>query len=180
MSSNGQESSDLLHTLRWYAVHLHSNFEALVSDMLSRTLEGEVFYPFYFVRSSRRGKEHTIKKPLFPGYLFVKTTLEQRNKVGILSTRGVVGMVRSGRRYLPIEEEVIRSLKILNEHKEGIAPHPYIREGSRVRVKGGPLAGARGIVLRARGKKPRLIVSVHILQRSVSAVIDSLYLEPDI
>jgi transcription antitermination factor NusG len=179
MKSGGEKQDDF-YPLKWYAVHLHSNFEAMVSDMLDRTLDGEIFYPSYFIKSTRRGREHLVKKPLFPGYIFARTALDYTNKVRILSTRGVAGIVKFGKRYAPIEEKIVHSLMILNEHKEKIAPHPYIREGSRVKVTGGPFAGARGIVLRARGRKPRLIVSVDILQRSVGVTIDPMLLEPDI
>jgi transcription antitermination factor NusG len=172
--------ADEFYPVRWYAVHLHSNFEGKVSEMLARTLEGAVHYPHYFVRSTRRGREHLVKKPLFPGYIFVRTALNPANKVQILSTRGVAGIVKFGGRFEPIDESVVESLLILNRHGQSIAPHPYLREGARVRVTSGPLAGARGIVLRARGRRPKLVVSVDILQRSVGITIDPTCLEPDV
>jgi transcription antitermination factor NusG len=168
------------YPVQWYAVHLHSNFEGKVSGMLERTLDGTVYYPHYFVRSTRRGKEHLIKKPLFPGYIFVRTALNPVNKVQVLSTRGVAGIVKFGGRFEPIDEGVVESLLILNRHRESIAPHPYLREGARVRVTSGPLAGARGIILKARGRKPKLVVSVDFLQRSVGVTIDPTCLEPDV
>jgi transcription antitermination factor NusG len=180
MKDRTNMTHDDFYPRRWYAVHLHSNFEALVSGLLSRTVEGEVFYPSYSVKSTRRGKEHLVRKPLFPGYIFVSTALSPANKVAILSSRGVAGIVKFGGVPAPIDDSVVHSLRILNEHKDKIAPHPYIREGTRVRVTSGPLAGARGIVLRTRGKKPKLVVSVDILQRSVGITIDPDLIEPDL
>lgn len=173
-------TAEELYPVRWYAVHLHSNFESRVSEMLAGTLEGEVYYPHYFVRSMRRGKEHLIKKPLFPGYVFVRTGLNPTNKVQVLSTRGVAAIVKFGGRYAPIDDSVVESLLILNRHGEAVAPHPYLREGARVRVTSGPLAGARGIILRSRGRQPKLVVSVDLLQRSVGVAIDPTCLEPDV
>jgi transcription antitermination factor NusG len=180
MAKDEKKPQDGFYEVRWYAVYLHSNFEAQVTEVLSRSLQGRVFYPCYAVKSVRRGREHLIRKPLFPGYIFARTALDPASKVQILSTRGVAGIVKFAGRYAPIEDAVIDSLLILDEHREGIAPHPYIREGARVRVTGGPLAGARGMVLRARGKKPKLVVSVDILQRSVGVTIDPMLLELDI
>lgn len=182
MKESDTKPDSYIHEPKWYAVHLHSNFEAMVTEILERSLQGDssVFYAHYYVKSTRRGKEHLIKKPLFQGYVFVKTSLDYSSKVKILSARGVSGLVSFGGRPASIEESVIASLKVLMDRSDGIAPHPYIKNGTKVRVIGGPLAGASGIVLKSYGKKPRLIISVDILKRSVGVSIDPAFLEPDI
>lgn len=182
MDESGSKPETDIHTPQWYAVHLHSNFESMVSEILERSIEGDssVFYAHYFVKSTRRGKEHLIKKPLFPGYVFIKTALGYSSKVKVLSIRGVCGLVSFGGRPASIEESVISSLQALTRGSENIAPHPYIKDGTKVKVTGGPLAGVKGIVLKSSGKRPRLIISVDILQRSVGVAIDPAFLEPDI
>ncbi|MFH1438719.1 MAG: transcription termination/antitermination NusG family protein [Pseudomonadota bacterium] len=182
MKEPKSEKEAAVHAPQWYAVHLHSNFEAMVSEILERSLQGDssVFYAHYFVKSTRRGKEHLIKKPLFPGYVFIKTSLAYSSKVRILSVRGVSGLVSFGGRPAAIEESVIASLKLLTGRSGSVAPHPYIKDGTRVRVTGGPLAGATGIVLKSTGRRARFIISVNILKRSVGVTIDPAFLEPDI
>jgi len=162
---------------KWYAISLHSNFENLVTEILSRTFSGEVFYPSYFVKSKRRGKEHLVRKPLFQGYIFVKSRLSYEEKKIILGTRGVVGIVKFKGKPAPIPDETIESLKILGKHEDKIAPHPYLKDGMKVKVISGPFAGATGIIIGEEKKKTKLIVSVDLLHRSVAVKIDPFSVE---
>ena len=56
-------------------------------------------------------------------------------------------------------------------------PWPYLKVGQRVRIEEGSLAGIEGLLIQERGKD-RLIVSVHLLQRSVSVEIDRDSIRP--
>jgi transcription termination/antitermination protein NusG len=56
-------------------------------------------------------------------------------------------------------------------------PWPYLREGDRVRVSQGPFTGIEGFVLRSDGKD-RLVLSLHLLQRSVAVEIDRIDIRP--
>jgi transcription antitermination factor NusG len=56
--------------------------------------------------------------------------------------------------------------------------HPYLRVGERVRISEGLLAGVEGILVRSRPEKGLVVVSVHLLQRSVGVEIDCASVEP--
>ena len=163
----------------WFAVHVRSNFERKASGLVQRRCGCEVYYPTFTVRSSRRGEVHEIEKPLFPGYFFVNKDLIRESKNDVLATTGVVSIVGVGGRLLEVEPGVMRSLQILGARQDHVRPHPYLREGMRVRVRHGPLTGARGIIVRSRGRKPKLVVSIDILGRSVSVAVDARDVEPD-
>jgi len=51
-----------------------------------------------------------------------------------------------------------------------VDPFPYMKLGSRVRVKSGPLTGLEGVLVKKRSAL-RLVVSVDLLNRSISAEI---------
>ena len=53
----------------------------------------------------------------------------------------------------------------------GARPHPCLSVGQRIRIEYGSLAGLEG-VLERNGREHRIVVSVHLLQRSVSIEID--------
>ena len=52
-----------------------------------------------------------------------------------------------------------------------VTPHPYLAIGQRVSIRGGPLAGWTGISVRQKSQY-RLVVSVDLIQRSVSAEVE--------
>jgi hypothetical protein len=49
-------------------------------------------------------------------------------------------------------------------------PHPFLKCGDLVRLRGGPLQGLEGILLRKRSVW-KLLVSVEMLQRSVAVEV---------
>jgi hypothetical protein len=49
--------------------------------------------------------------------------------------------------------------------------HPYLRDGSKVRVPRGPLAGISGYLVRFKNNA-RLVLSLDLLSQSVAAEVD--------
>ena len=50
-------------------------------------------------------------------------------------------------------------------------PHPYLKEGQRVHITHGPLAGMEGILVQSKPAKGLLVLSVELLQRSIAVQI---------
>jgi transcription antitermination factor NusG len=57
-------------------------------------------------------------------------------------------------------------------------PHPHLREGQRVRIEVGPLAGVEGILLRRRPNRGVLVLSVDLLCQSVAVEVDCTTVSP--
>ena len=51
-------------------------------------------------------------------------------------------------------------------------PYPYLREGQRMRILHGPLAGVEGIFVTGDPHKGLLVLSVEMLRRSVAVEVD--------
>ncbi|HEV2114376.1 MAG TPA: UpxY family transcription antiterminator [Terriglobales bacterium] len=160
--------------LQWFATYTRSRHEKVVAETLNkRTVEH--FLPLYeTVRKWKNGR-FKVQLPLFPGYLFVHISLHDRLKV--LQVPGVVRLVGFNGVPAPLptaEVEIIRSAL-----RKGIEaePHPYLKVGQRVRITSGPMEGLQGILLRRRGR-PRVVVSVDLIMRSVALDIDAAQVEP--
>lgn len=54
-------------------------------------------------------------------------------------------------------------------------PWPRVETGERIQIRGGPLSGVDGVLLR-RKNDTRLIVSVTLLSRSVAVDVDPRWL----
>jgi transcriptional antiterminator NusG len=116
--------------------------------------------------------------PLFPGYLFVHTEMNPLTYLAILKTDSVVRVLCSDNKPAPIPDEQIHAIQILIKNGIAVTPIPYLREGIRVRVINGPLIGVEGIFLKAKPNKHRFVLSLDLLQESVSVEIDELDIEP--
>ena len=158
----------------WYAVYTRSRHEKVVSEALEQR-KVEHFLPLYeTVRQWKNGR-FKVQLPLFPGYLFVHIAL--RNRLRVLQVAGVVRLV--GFQGVPAALPAAELAIIRNALQKGIEaePHRYLKVGQRVRVTSGPMEGLEGILLRRRGR-PRVVVSVDLIMRSVALDIDAAEIEP--
>jgi transcription antitermination factor NusG len=85
-------------------------------------------------------------------------------------------MVGNSSGPLPVPEDSIGSIQSFLKHGFKMDPHPYLKVGARVRITGGPLNGIEGILARKKNRK-LLVVSVDLIQRSVSVEIESWKIE---
>jgi transcription antitermination factor NusG len=67
----------------------------------------------------------------------------------------------------PIPEEQIEAVRMLVEERMPWAPHPFLKIGQRVRVRGGALDGMEGILVGRNGNRS-LVISVDAIQRSIA------------
>lgn len=152
---------------RWYAIHTYSRHEMKVASTLERK-SIKSFLPRLTVTSRRRDRKLLINVPLFPGYLFVHTDLNDWAYYNIIRNPSVVRILGSKGQCTEVPDETVASIQKLLNSGQPVFPWAQLTPGKQVRVAEGPLAGAIGVILRSKGKK-RLIVGVEILGRSVCA-----------
>lgn len=119
----------------------------------------------------------TLQLPLFPGYLFVRIAL--RDRLHVLRVPGAACLVEFNGTPAALPDEEIETLMRGLESGLHAEPYPYLTAGRRVRIKHGPLAGLEGIFLRRKGNW-RVVLSLDLIRRSVSADIDASNIEPSI
>ena len=76
-----------------------------------------------------------------------------------------------------IPDEELEALKIMVASEIRHNPYPYLKAGRKIRVKYSPLEGCEGVLVRKRGLT-RLVVTVHLLQRSIETEVDAAWIEP--
>jgi transcription antitermination factor NusG len=159
---------------QWYAVRVRSKFESNVSTVLEH--KGvEKFLPTYRSRRKWADRVKTLDLPLFPGYVFCRIPLEERNVV--LTTGGVVDIVSIGRVPAPISDAEIEAIRTVVQAPVHAEPWPFLKIGETVRIHSGYLAGLEGILIKVKNSW-RLVISVTLLQRSVAVEIDAAYVTP--
>jgi transcription antitermination factor NusG len=71
-----------------------------------------------------------------------------------------------------VPEEEIRAIQQVLQAQLPARSHPYLREGQRVRITHGPLAGVEGIFLQEKPERGVLVLSIELLQRSMAIEVD--------
>jgi transcription antitermination factor NusG len=157
----------------WYALYVRSHHEKVVESVL-KSKGYPAFSPFYRTKRKRVDRTVEIDTPLFPGYVFCRFNASQR--LPILITPGIVEIVPANKPH-PVDEREISSIRTLALSGLPVQPWPFLACGQRMRLNAGPLMGAEGIFLRVKDAC-RLVVSVSLLQRAVSVVVENEAVEP--
>lgn len=151
---------------RWFALYTRSNCERVVlQQLLGRNLPA--LLPEY---SGGNGE----RRPLFPGYVFVHVPVVQRRLAVQVSF--VVHMVHFSGEPAVIPEEQLHPYLQAEASGVKLQPWPYLKSGTRVRVRSGPLQGVTGIFDRRRGG--RLVLNVDLLAGAAAVEIDADAVEP--
>jgi len=158
----------------WYAAYTRPKHEKRVALQLEER-RIEAFLPTY--QSIRRWKDRRklLELPLFPSYVFVQ--IDAQNRLDLLRLPGVLGLVSFRGRPAPVEPAEIENLRHGLSNRTVVHPHPYLKEGRRVRVRCGAMAGVEGVLVRSRDRA-RVVLSISLLQRSMSVEIDEADVEP--
>jgi transcription termination/antitermination protein NusG len=155
----------------WFALYVQVNHEREVATRLQQKDVGS-FLPLMECWSKRKDRRKKVSVPVFPGYVFVRTILDNYTHVHILKTPGALTIIGNSEGPLPIPLFQIENLQTVLKSKSPLAVNSYLKEGNWVRVIRGPLAGCMGILLRQNPNKGRLIVNVDMICRSVSVELD--------
>jgi transcription antitermination factor NusG len=159
---------------RWYALWVRSRHEHTVAAQLNAR-QHEVFLPLFSARHKWADRWKTVSLPLFPGYVFSRFDVAKRSSV--LSASGVIDIVRIGTEPAEIDPAEIEAVQTVVKSSLFAEPYPQLVKGQRVTVSGGPLNGVPGTLIEVRNSL-RLVVSVELLNRSVSVEVDRDWVLP--
>ena len=158
----------------WYIVQSHSSFENKVAQLIkeeankakiSEKIE-EIVVPTHDVTEVKRGKRVQRKKKYFPGYVLIKSEMDDNIYHMIKGIKKVSGFLGSKGIPVPVSDKEIE--KILGQMKDWIAqPKSTIDYsiGEKVQVVDGPFASFSGLIEDIDEDKLRVKVSVSIFGR---------------
>jgi transcription antitermination factor NusG len=158
----------------WFAVRVRSNQEHIAILHL-RDRGYEQFAPSYISERSWSDRKKQIKQYLFPGYVFCR--FHPADRLTVLTAPGVVDVVGFGKTPERIPDQEIERVRRIVDSGLLVTPHPFLNIGQAVLIERGPLTGLEGILTEVKGKH-RLVVSINLLQRSVSAEVDRRSIRP--
>ena len=158
----------------WYIVQSHSSFENKVAGLIKEEADKakisekfeEIIVPTHDVTEVKRGKRIQRKKKYFPGYVLIKSEMDNNIYHMIKNIKRVSGFLGSKGIPVPVSDKEIE--KILGQIKDGVAqPKSGIEYsvGEKVQVVDGPFASFSGMVEDVDEEKSRLKVSVSIFGR---------------
>ena len=160
----------------WYVLRTRSKAEELVKKGL-QAKEIDLLHPTYQAISKRRDRHRVLTKPIFKGYLFVHLQLAAESHLVILKTMGVIEILKNSHGPVPVPDEQIENVRLLEHHVGECFHAPEFGVGERVVVREGPLTGLRGVVDQVN--RGLLRVSIESVPGSIVVEIDPKQLQSE-
>jgi transcriptional antiterminator NusG len=165
-----------LSQIHWYAVRTRSRHEKLVARQLEK--QGiQSFLPLIAKINQWSDRRKQVEEPLFSGYAFVRLNHSSNDRIRVLQTQGVVSFVGVQGSGIAIPDQEIENITTLLASNVSYQERPYLQVGQRVRVSGGALDGLEGI-LTAENSDRSLVISIGLIQRSLSVRVAGYNVEP--
>ena len=173
-------------SMRWYVVHVYSNFERKVADAIREKAAQkgladrfeQILVPTEEIVEIRRGVRVQTERKFFPGYVLAKMDLDDDTWHLVKNTPKVTGFLSSGGKPVPISDR--EAERIMRQVQEGIEKPKHtitFDVGEQVKVKDGPFESFTGTVEEVDEEKTRLKVAVSIFGRSTPVDLEYTQVE---
>jgi transcription termination/antitermination protein NusG len=173
---------------KWYVVHTYAGYENKVKSNLASRVRSmnvedriyEVVIPMEDVIEFKNGRKVVVQKKVFPGYLLVRSQLDDDAWYVVRNTPGVTGFVGAGSKAKPpaLSRREVEDILGTGEKIEGPAAEKKVRPrleyevGEQVRVVTGPFADFNGVISEIDVDRSKLKVLVNIFGRETPVELE--------
>jgi len=160
---------------RWYVVHTYSGYENKVKVSIEKIVENrnlqelllDLQVPMEEVVEEKDGKQKISMKKKFPGYVLIKMFMSDESWYVVRNTRGVTGFVGPGSKPVPLTDEEVESMGVVELPKD-----IGLEVGESVKVISGPLREFIAVVQEINLEKHKIKASVDMFGRETLAELD--------
>ena len=125
--------------MHWYLLQTKPNGHRTACEHLKR--QGfDIFLPLIIKTASKNGKFLDTKAPLFPGYLFMGTSIDLVPWESVNGTRGISKAVTLDGVYRPVNYDIIKGLQSRCDDDCVIQRLNNVVPGDRGKIERGPFA----------------------------------------
>ena len=160
---------------RWYVVHTYSGYENKVKKDLEKTIQNRNLEEYFFdiivpmeeQIEIKDGKRKANLKKVFPGYVLIKMIVTEETWYIVRNTRGATGFVGSGTEPIPLTDEEIRKMGLI---EDSVKVDYSVNDN--VQILGGPLNGYTGVVQEINKEKNKVKVLVSMFGRETPVELE--------
>lgn len=169
-------------TLRRYVISVVSGQEELVVENLQERVKKEwleedvvdFLSPMVNESSIKKGEKIIKQKKIYPGYVFIKSRMNDKIWYVIRNTPGVRLIVGAETHPIPVsDEEYNKIIEQIEMSKERSAMNIPYKKGDLVILKAGDFKDMKWVIRDIDEEKGTVIVNVEMLGRLTPVVIDA-------
>jgi transcriptional antiterminator NusG len=123
------------------------------------------FLPCYEERKKLKGEWKTLKRILFPGYVFLVSDQVEELFFELKKVIGLTKLLGSGNEIVPLSEAEVSLLLSLGGEEQVVEMSTGIIEGSTVLIQSGPLMGKEGLIKKIDRHKRKAYLEMEMFGR---------------
>ena len=153
----------------WYVIQVRTGSEENIrlqcEANISQNVMERCFIPYYEERRRIRGEWMTLKKILFPGYVFLITEEIDELFYQLKKVIGLTRLLGAGDEIIPLTERERDFLLRFGGENQIVEMCEGIIEQSRIRILSGPLMGMEGQIRKIDRHKRKAWLEVEMFGR---------------
>lgn len=166
----------------WYVVHTYSGYENKVKANIEKTIENrklqdqilEVSVPMQNVVEMKNGAKKQVQKKMFPAYVLIHMVMNDDTWYVVRNTRGVTGFVGPGSKPVPLTEEEMTFMGVLETEQEA-----QFEVGDTVVITSGVWENTVGVVKEVNNAKQIVTINIDMFGRETPVEIGFLDIKKD-
>ncbi len=156
----------------WYVIQVRTGTEEEIvrqcrNEYRGEKIEAEVlrgcFIPYVRVSKKLHGVSHTIKKVMFPGYVFLDADDTEALYMELKKVNGLTKLLAVGDEVVPLSEKETAFLMRFGGPEHVVEMSEGIIENSKVRILSGPLMGLETMIRKIDRHKKKAWVEMEML-----------------
>ena len=171
--------------IRWYVIHTYSGYEKKVRDNLERKVRSmglenvieRILVPEEDEIDIKDGQKRTVRRKVFPGYVFVEMEVNDRSWYVVRNTPGVTGFVGSATKPVPLEPQEVRRILSSQGIEKEARPEITVEIGEQVRIVSGPFENFYATITEVNREKGTLKGLIDMFGRETSVEVDYSQIE---
>lgn len=177
-NTNDENKEELVETEpKWYVVHTYSghenkvkhNMEAIVKNRHMEHLIHDIRVPMAEYIEEKDGKRTVKERKMFPSYVLVNMIKNNESWYLVRNTRGVTGFVGPGSEPVPLTEEEVANLGVMDD-KDVFKGYEV---GDAVRVIDGPFNDMVGTIDSFNYERKQVKVFISMFGRDTLVELNS-------
>lgn len=169
----------------WYVIHTYSGYEKKVKDNLERKVRSmglenvieRILVPEEDEIDVKDGRKRTVRRKIYPGYVFVEMEVNDRSWYVVRNTPGVTGFVGSATKPVPLEPQEVRRILKSQGIKKEVRPQISVEIGEQVRIISGPFDNFYATITEINNEKGTLKGLIDMFGRETSVEVDYSQIE---
>lgn len=155
---------------KWYVMQVRTGTEENICIQCKKDIEEDVlekcFLPYYEEKRRVQGEWRTLKKILFPGYVFAITKDMEKLYQQLKKVIGLTKLLGTGREIIPLTENEVVFLSRFGGEDQIVTMSEGIIIGSKVIVNSGPLQGMEGYIRKIDRHKRKAYLEIPFFGRT--------------